>query len=222
MSKALRSCCCPGRGLYRDRDGLTLLFWAFAFLGIFAFLVIVADSGLIFVQRRQLQNTADAAALAGGQQLFIDDALAIATAEDIAADNTSGLVANVATVSDGQVTAAVTKNDSSLFPGSGLGFGSPEVSANATARLTRSRLPCPGVLCVSVELGEHSIAETAQGGVDILQEHWANLDPYLAVLRFGGGQSNAGYIEIVGPVNENTREFLRDGSQNPLLPIDQT
>ena len=189
MSKTFRSCCCPGRGLYRDRDGLTPLFWAFAFLGIFAFLVIVADSGLIFVQRRQLQNTADAAALAGAQQLFIDDALAIAMAEDIAADNTSGLVANVATVSNGQVTAAVTKNASSLFPGSGLSFGSPAVSAKATARLAGSRLPGPGVLCVALELGEHSIAEAAQGGVDVLQEPWANLDPYLTVLRFGGDQS---------------------------------
>jgi len=61
--KAARKRCRPGRGLYRDRDGLTLLFWAFSFLGIFAFLVIVVDSGLIFVQRRQLQNTADAARL---------------------------------------------------------------------------------------------------------------------------------------------------------------
>ena len=208
--------------LYRDRNGLTLLFWAFAFLGIFAFLVIVADSGLIFVQRRQLQNTADAAALAGAQQLFIGDALAIPTAEEIAADNTSGLVTNVATVSNGQVTATVTKNASSLLPGSGLSFGSPEVSANATARLAASRLPGPDMFCVAVELGEHSLTETAQGGDGVLQETWANLNPFLTVLRFGGAQSNAGCIDIVGPVNENTRECLRDGSQNPLLPIDQT
>ena len=222
MLKAARKRCRPGRGLYRDRDGLTLLFWAFSFLGIFAFLAIVVDSGLIFVQRRRLQNTADVAALASAQQLFIDDALAIATAEDTAADNTPGLVTNVATVANGQVIASVSKNSASLLPSSGLSFGSPEISASATARLAGSRLPGPGVFCVAVELGEHTIAEAAQGGIDVLQESWADLDPLLTVLRFGGGQSNAGYIDIVGPVNENTRECLRDGSQNPLLPVDQT
>ena len=52
------------------------------------------------------------------------------------------------------------------------------------------------MFCVAVELGEHSLAETAQGGGDVLQATRANLNPFLTVLRFGGGQSNAGCIDI--------------------------
>ena len=48
-----------------DEQGLVLLFWAMSFIGILAFFVIVADSGLVFLERRSLQNVADASALAG-------------------------------------------------------------------------------------------------------------------------------------------------------------
>ena len=48
---------------------MVLLFWALSFIGILAFFVIVADAGLVFVERRSLQNVADASALAGAREL---------------------------------------------------------------------------------------------------------------------------------------------------------
>jgi Flp pilus assembly protein TadG len=212
-----------GRTLARDTEGMTLIFFALGFLGLFAFLAIVVESGLVFLERRELQNTADAAALAGAQRLFTDPAAAEATAETHAAGTIGDLLTNVATVDGVAITSAISRNADSLFAaGSSLSFGSPEVNATATARIAAARLPGRGVSCVGVEFAEYSGALTAQLGVDVLDFDHPGLAPYVTILVLGSGQSNAGYVDIVGSENQNTRDCLREGSANPLQPVEET
>lgn len=214
----------PARTLPQDQTGMVLIWFALGFIGFLAFLAIVVESGLIFLERRELQNTADAAALAGGQALLLDPLNAETTAEAYAADDKSGLVTNNATATTTTITQEVSHNSRTLFASTGLSFGEPEVHASATARIAATRLPGPGVFCVAVSLEEYISASGDLSTFDSLTLDWADLEPYETTLRFGAGQagSNAGYIDILGDINENTRDCLENGSANPLLPQEET
>jgi len=159
--------------------------------------------------------------LAGAQELFLNPALAEATAESYAATNTSGLVFNDAVVTGVQITQEVRRNAPTGFSGV-LSFGEPEVSATATARIAGSRLPGPGVTCLGVEVNEHGVALGLQTGVDVLLLDDPGLVPYLTTLRLGAGQPNAGYVDILGSENQTTRDCLANGSANPLDPTEET
>ncbi|MPZ50275.1 MAG: hypothetical protein GEU75_13425 [Dehalococcoidia bacterium] len=57
---------------FRGEDGQVTVFVAIAMLGLIAVVGLVADGGRVFAERRDLQNVADAAALAGAMQIDVD------------------------------------------------------------------------------------------------------------------------------------------------------
>lgn len=96
----------------RDEKGATMIMVAIAIVVIFGFAVLAIDLSLIQLAKCQLQNAADAAALAGAMTLFYSDGdQAAATAEAI---RIAGL--NLA-VQDMQRPVAINADDVT-FPGS--------------------------------------------------------------------------------------------------------
>jgi Flp pilus assembly protein TadG len=73
------------RRLARGERGAVLVHAAVAMLGLMAFNALVIDYGALWVSRRQAQNAADAAALAGALSLAYDDPDDIARAQSTAA-----------------------------------------------------------------------------------------------------------------------------------------
>lgn len=59
---------------WRDEHGMVAVLAAILATVLFGFLALVIDAGLIYGERRSLQRTADAAALAGGQMIPTGDA----------------------------------------------------------------------------------------------------------------------------------------------------
>ena len=57
------------RAIGRDEGGQLIVLVAVMMLGLVAVVGLVTDGGLVFTQRRDLQNVADAAALAGAMQI---------------------------------------------------------------------------------------------------------------------------------------------------------
>ena len=57
------------RRLSADESGQVIVMVAITMVGLVAVVGLVSDGGLVFAQRRDLQNVADAAALAGAMQL---------------------------------------------------------------------------------------------------------------------------------------------------------
>lgn len=55
--------------LHREEDGQVMVLVAILLLGLVAVAGLVADGGMVLVQRRDLQNVADAAAAAGATQI---------------------------------------------------------------------------------------------------------------------------------------------------------
>ncbi len=123
--------------------GQMLALFAICLIAIIAMTGLVIDGGLTMVQRRDQQNVADAAAMAGAYSYMntSSTASAVGQAQSNAAANgyvngTDNVVvtANV-TMNNGiaYVTATVTKPHRNFFSGL-IGFGSWDVSATATAQ----------------------------------------------------------------------------------------
>ncbi len=127
----------PGRVQREESQSIVTL--ALMSLFILAILAVVVETSAVYIQRRNLQNAADAAALAGAQELnglAAGEAPAIAAAEAYAEENLSDLLGVTAVVSDNytQVQVQVQKKAATAFAG-WLSFGEPTVSAKATARI---------------------------------------------------------------------------------------
>ncbi|PZC44208.1 MAG: Flp pilus assembly protein TadG [Chloroflexi bacterium] len=212
--------------LHGDERALTSVLFAVGLMPFFlAMLAIVTDVGFVMATRSDLQRSADAAARAGALHVLEDPALARTEAQGNAQINYATLVTNSASIDGVRVTVALQANAQSLFsPESWLSFGEPLVRAAATARVASARLPGPGVFCVGVSLTAQQSAEIVQlTQGSPLSQTWADLDPFITILRAGASSgSNAGFIDIEGPVNENTRDCLRDGSANPVEPVEET
>lgn len=126
----------------RADHGQVLALFAIALVAIIGMTGLVIDGGMTFVQRRDQQNTADAAAMAGayayvnaGTSAVTDAALAAAVANGV----TVGVDGAVVTVSmaagagGGQdVTVTITKPHHNYFAGI-MGFSTWDVSTTATA-----------------------------------------------------------------------------------------
>lgn len=220
-----------------DQRGFVILLWTISFLGILAFLVVVADAGLTFMERRSMQNVADGAALAGARALLLDGETAAqadttafaATADGDLAENTA-----IASATTMEVTSRVADNAQSLFPGSPISFNEPLVAASATARVGTYVLPGPGVFCIGSFAGDVDAAHADQllqlpnyGATVIWQLSYAQLlaGDFYDVLRFGAGEgSNPGYLDIgnQGGASQAVRECFANGSVTGLQPSEPT
>ncbi len=126
----------------RERGQILFLF-ALALVAIVAMTGLVLDGGSTFVQRRDMQNAADAAAMAGAYDYANNGSVtsAIVAAQAVAIANgythgVNGVSVTVSVVSGGggatDVTAGITKPHKNSFSGI-VGLASWPVSTTATA-----------------------------------------------------------------------------------------
>ena len=107
----------------------------FAVMGMMAFVV---DIGSIYQTRRNLQTVADAAALAGAQELTENPGKAVQKAIEYAANNNFSITADNVVISstfvaNDTITVSVNDPDAPLFFASFVGVDSVNVPARATA-----------------------------------------------------------------------------------------
>lgn len=137
-----------------NERGQALIIFVLAAGVLFGFVAMAIDVGMILQERRNLQNTADAAALAGAIELPDDPGLAYAKAQEWAEKNgidTAGGDQLDITVdpSDNSVTVYVEREKPFIF-GRLLGLVSTGVHADATARVG-SPLNLSGILPFGVK-----------------------------------------------------------------------
>ncbi len=131
------------RRWHRDEAGQALVLAALFLLGLVAVAGLVADGGLLLVQRRELQNLADAAAAAGamrvdeatyrasgGSRLVLDEGAARATAIAYLLEE-DGMRYDVDATA-ARVTVAVSRHAPTRFLRV-VGIDGVEVSARAVA-----------------------------------------------------------------------------------------
>ena len=145
----MRGSTAPRVRAWHAERGQALIIFVLAAAVLFGFAAMAIDVGLILHERRDLQNAADAAALAGAIELPDSPALAHDKAQEWAENNGIDTAAGdqlditVDTV-DNSVTVRVQREQGFIF-GRVLGLVSTDVHADATARMG-SPLNLSGIL----------------------------------------------------------------------------
>lgn len=146
----------------REESGQALVLAALAMVVVLGMAALAIDVGMFLQERRDLQNAADAAALAGAVDLPGSPASAIADATTWAGQNgigpgeLDGVTVSTTYVTDDTITVKV-KRDVPWFFARVLGRGSDTISADATARI--------GSPSVIFEAMPWSLKESAKAGV---------------------------------------------------------
>ena len=211
------------RGLHRE-DGQSIVTVALMSMFILAILGVAADTGYVWLQRRNLQNSADAAALAGAQELpgpATTGGPADLAARDYAARNLTNLASTTVTFPDQlpdtratSVKVVVHKDSQSLF-GIGLGFGAKDISAKATARIASFNV----IRCVVPLAVQDSAYFTATNNYP--SNPIANPPPLVELkvaVQSGSGGSNTGLVNL-GPGNSALPIATGSGcGLTPMIP----
>ena len=203
-----------------NESGQTIVTVALLTLFIVAILAVVVESGSVYIQRRNLQNAADAAALAAAQELYgvaANETPAVLAANNYASGNVTGLESVQAAVRNGytEVEVVVQKKAATAFAG-WLSFGEPLVAARATARVASFNI----IRCV-VPLAVQDTAYFA-GTTNYPADPLTNPPPLVELktgLHEGAAGSNTGLVDL-GPGNSSTP--IRQGSACGLSPMIKT
>lgn len=120
--------------IIKKEDGQSLIMVALLMVVLLGFAAISIDVGMLSLSKAGLQNAADAAALAGSQELPDKPYLAKTVAQNYV--TTNGKSGDIATVTIGgdnkSITVSVTRTDTMFF-GKVLGVNTSTASADATA-----------------------------------------------------------------------------------------
>jgi len=118
----------------RKQSGQTLVIVALALIALLGFLALAIDVGVLYAWRRNMQNAADAAALAGAREICLGHT----EAEAVAAIQEYALVENRAMTEtheiDGGLVTVYTGVDVNLFFARVLGVDQSGVTARAVAQ----------------------------------------------------------------------------------------
>ncbi len=168
-----------------------------ALLGLGA---VVFDYGAAVTQRRNMQNVADAAALAGAQELdgtSAAETAATAKAIEYINKNVSDLAGSPEITFNGahtEITVKVAKTSPSFFLGT-FGLGDNDIGAKATARIAAPLYGGPGVVPMAVAEGRITYGQT------------------ITIKTTGGNGNNGNYGWIdLGTGANDICNFIRGGS----------
>jgi Flp pilus assembly protein TadG len=129
--------------LREEEDGQAMILVAILMVGLIAVVGLVTDGGMVFTQRRDLQNVADAAAAAGASQID-EDAYRASAGETVVVDETAAYDAATrylddegnldysVTVDTNRVDVSVSREASTGFLRV-LGIDGVEIDASSTA-----------------------------------------------------------------------------------------
>ncbi|MBE0466413.1 MAG: Tad domain-containing protein [Candidatus Desulforudis sp.] len=171
----------------RDENGAVLVLVTAMIIVLLGFASFAVDVGAAAVEKRKMQNAADAAALAGGMELPINSSLAQDRAVEYATKNGADSTQVVTSVSEDKstITVSVGKEHDFRFARV-LGFHKVDIKAKAKARVA----PATGVLgCIPFVLKDQEL--------EVGQEYKLKLFPP------GGGEDNDGnpFVIYLGPGN---------------------
>ncbi len=183
-----------------SEHGQVAVMVAVGVLFMMGMLAIVGDASFVWMQRRNLQNSADAAALAAAQNLPENRSTAETVARDYAKANISGITDADIDVcfEDGctvepkplSVRVTVRKMSESLF-GVSLGFGKLNVSAKARTKVksVSNLIPCVQPLGVKQSTWAAGVATETD------QTKWVEIK--IGFVGGSGGSNNTGLLDLI-------------------------
>ncbi|HXG41527.1 MAG TPA: Tad domain-containing protein [Dehalococcoidia bacterium] len=185
----------------RGQRGNVIVLVALALVGLMGFAAVAVDVGYFVWQRQDLQRVADAAALAGIQELPEDPTAAVAVAADYAQRNGAGshgwVLESVRVVNGTSLEVRISHPDAPFFLGRVLGFHVLDVTARATAAVqspVRSDNVMPWAL-------RESARQRAQPGDVVTVKYSAG----------SGSQGDYGALSVIKRGSSQYEENIKNG-----------
>jgi hypothetical protein len=201
-------------GIRREEHGQVLVITALSMTVIFGFLAFAIDVGLLFNDKRKLQNAVDAAATSAAIDYMFNNSQTTATAAANAAITANQISNPTVTVNyapnitssyhnaANYIEVIATQPENTFFMGI-FHQKSVTVSARAVAGL-----PGRGNACVIVLDPNASGAMTLQGSFDVSADSCGVVvdsnSPSALQFTGGGGSLSAGYVSVVGGASGQT------------------
>jgi len=185
-------------------DGQVIIIIALAFTLLLGFTALGIDIGVLYLEQVRLARAADAAALAGAQELP-DTVRAASVARQYAQLN--GLDPNVLTIgfsADNREITVSSSKDVNLYFARVLGFNSKTVNSAAVARISPVR-----ALAGLIPLGiNESLLPLSSGGEYMIKGGAQDGNPWRGILKYPG-QGNGGneYRDLVRNGYDGTVEI---------------
>lgn len=124
-----------GLACLRDQRGAVMVLAAGALTALLSMAALAVDVGVLYLNKTQLQNAVDAAALAGVQELPTSSSLAVSSASQYAALNGKAADAATATVLGSDRVKVTATRPVALFFARVFGQNEATVGATATAKI---------------------------------------------------------------------------------------
>lgn len=180
---------------FKCKKGQALILLPLILVVLIGIAAIVIDVGMLYVEKIELQNAVDAAALAGGQKLPANPSEAITTANNYAAENgKSGDVVTPTVTNDNHVLTVNSRRHAPLYFARIFGMTTSDITA--TASVTVSTV---GSVYRAIPLG-------------VEKQTFVYGQPY--TLKAGGGDGhtgNYGALAIGGTGADVFRDNIKNG-----------
>lgn len=199
----------PRRARFRER-GQTLAIVAVMLVGLVGMLALVVDMGNIYTQRRQMQNAADAGALAGARALALSQGAAAAEAAVADLTGRNGATTYSSTIAARDVTVTARRSFPTYFA-SAIGIPTFTVQAVAQAGYRSPRSLRDDLVPLAVH------EQTVWQGLQIVDDATVSTD--LTLGRIANG--DRGWLNLDGgPGGEaELARWILNGYDGPALDL---
>ncbi len=204
----------PTRGqsqrLAPEERGQTLVVFAVMLVALMGMLALVIDMGNIYAQRRQMQNAADAGALAGARALALNQGVDAAEAAVAELTGRNGASSHSSTISASRVTVTAHKTFPTYFAAV---IGVPTFNVQATAEATYRAPSSLRQNLVPLAVSERTVWE----GLEIVDDEHVTTD--LTLGRIANG--DRGWLNLDGgPGGESElSRWITQGYDGPPLNL---
>jgi len=205
---------------YHQERGSVVVFVVLSLTVLLGFCAIVTDVGLLYVHKSRLQNSVDAASLAGVQELPNNPSLAEHSAQDYATRNGAPIVTVSLEANDNIIFVQASKQVSTYFSRI-WGISGKQISVSAKAMMVPPT-GLSGAVPLSIqeqnfELGQKYVLKS--GGGSGTSDWYLDDDKNNSARKLGDTSGSAGWygaLELTG-TGANTYEYdLANGYEGTL------
>ena len=213
--------------LWKEESGQAIVLFAIGFVVLCGFAALAVDIGSVASEKSNLQNAADAAALAGAQELPADPAKAKLVASQYALVNgkVGDQVVKTEVSGDNLVLSVTIERKVNGYFSQFLGINSDDVAAKASAKVTANVTPVDLVTTTTEDSGKpiKSVSGVIPLGVE------AKLLPFTLgvtyTLKEGGGSAiypgNYGGLQLGNPGQSVFANNIKNGYKGELTVGDK-
>lgn len=200
------------RLLKKNESGAVAIIVAVGMVMFLGFTALVIDGGRLYIEKSRLQKAADAGALAGAQEIPVDEPEAETVADTVAKSNNTEVEAVEVDVDASFIEVTTKKNVEFTFA-KAIGFNSLDVQATAKVELN-PMTSGKGVIPIGMDKNFYEKWKSTCSSITLKISNPSNkAEEEESCIAADLGSGNTGALTITSPGGNTYRENLKYGSE---------